>query len=705
MRTRSLLFLLSLLLLGAWLGVLTPQAQCAGTVVAWGNPSQAPAPAGLNEVAAIAAGRDHNLALKNDGTVVAWGDNAYGRATVPAAAQSTVVAVAASIYHSVALKNNGRVVAWGYNDYGQTSVPGAALSGATAISAGYGHTVALKSDGSVVAWGLNSVGQTSVPVEAQSGVIAISAGQLQTVALKNDGTVVAWGKIYDGSNYVPTFVPPGLNGVIAIAAGDSHIAALKNDGTVVAWGHNLRGQTNVPAGLSGVTAIAVGFYHTVALKNDGTVVAWGDTQFGQTPVPAGLTGVTAIAAGDFHTFALVGNPSLPRLPLQPQKIFLAFNQPSSFSAGFLFKFNTRFPKTFPLGSNPAAPMANPTILSVTSKIQDIFARSGVYNIEWTTTDSDDAVAVYFCPTLTPDVWYGITLGKPDQFNDNRRGKCIVFVTGMDQVDAASAAHEIGHALGLQHVDPNTGIDPLHEEVMQTVGDFTGPFPKFINAVTVGSDSSLSKKGTTHNPLYHLLQFVDGWSPIELHAAGINPGSWDSGSPTTVRFSFQNASLRLHDIMVFASGGNSESTYMLDQIPSATLYELSQRSFTVPEGMGVVLLASSTTNGEPDVISSSGDPFVSTNQILSADSPTNTFSLFRQDSPTNAVEVSTATAEFDTQTPYCNILASAPRVLRLDFRGTLQTSSNLTDWADAGAVSPEFIVIGSTNKAGFFRSRQ
>jgi hypothetical protein len=81
--------------------------------------------------------------------------------------------------------------------------------------------------------------------------------------------------------------------------------------------------------------------------------------------------------------------------------------------------------------------------------------------------------LFLLPLLPPvGAWPGvITLGKPDQFNRKRRGECIVFVTGDDQVDAASAAHEIGHTLGLQHVDPNTVIDPLHDEFMQAVGDF------------------------------------------------------------------------------------------------------------------------------------------------------------------------------------------------------------------------------------------
>jgi alpha-tubulin suppressor-like RCC1 family protein len=49
--------------------------------------------------------------------------------------------VASGVYHTVALKNDGTVVAWGYNGYGQTNVP-ATATGVTQVAAGYAHTVA-----------------------------------------------------------------------------------------------------------------------------------------------------------------------------------------------------------------------------------------------------------------------------------------------------------------------------------------------------------------------------------------------------------------------------------------------------------------------------------------------------------------------------------------------------------------------------------
>ncbi|WHE07071.1 S-layer homology domain-containing protein [Thermoanaerobacterium thermosaccharolyticum] len=230
--------------------------------------------------------------------------------------QPTVKAIAAGAYHTVALKNDGTVWAWGFNYYGElgngtadkdshsTPVQVKGISDVKAIAAGMYHTVALKNDGTVWAWGDNYFGTTnssSTPVQVKgiSDVKAIAAGASYTVVLKNDGTVWAWGvneygKLGDGTTN-NSFTPVQVNGISnvkAIAAGAYHTVVLKNDGTVWTWGYNHYGElgngttvdSSTPVqvkGISDVKAIAAGACHTVALKNDGTVWAWECNYYGE----------------------------------------------------------------------------------------------------------------------------------------------------------------------------------------------------------------------------------------------------------------------------------------------------------------------------------------------------------------------------------------------------------------------------------------
>ena len=65
-------------------------------------------PAGLNNVIAIDAGHGRTVALRQGGTVVAWGRNIYGESSVPSTLRD-VTTVSAGGYHTDALRENGSI--------------------------------------------------------------------------------------------------------------------------------------------------------------------------------------------------------------------------------------------------------------------------------------------------------------------------------------------------------------------------------------------------------------------------------------------------------------------------------------------------------------------------------------------------------------------------------------------------------------------
>jgi|GEM_PF-484200 len=284
---------------------------------------------GVERAVAI-AGSHHCLALRDDGTVLAWGENRAGqlgdgttklrRSPVAVAGLTDVVAVSAGGAHSLALTSSGAVVAWGNNEVGQlgdgtrtsrsTPTPVAGLErDVVAIVAGNGRSLALLTDGSAVAWGLNAVGEIGLdhvrsspcPVPGlERDIVAIAAGGSHDLALTSAGAVLAWGmsntaglgvfNVFDPSrppHLVHPAVVPGLPaGIRMIAAGEDHNLVINSDDRVFAWGRGVLGElgdgrrensfppVSVPVPTP-VRAVAAGAAWSYAIGDDGALLSWG----------------------------------------------------------------------------------------------------------------------------------------------------------------------------------------------------------------------------------------------------------------------------------------------------------------------------------------------------------------------------------------------------------------------------------------------
>ncbi|MFD7981163.1 RCC1-like domain-containing protein [Streptomyces sp. NPDC059071] len=315
----------------------------------------------MRRIIAVNGGSNFSVALRTDGTVWAWGVNNEGQLGDGTTADSSrpvqvcavgetapcrdpltdVVALAAGAFHTLALRSDGSVVAWGSNDYGQLG-NGTSADSTTPVQ-------------------VCAVGQTAPCATFLTGITDLGAGAWHSLVVGTDRTVRSWGlnssgQLGDGT-YVfqrETPVQIALTGVGTVAGGLSHSLALMTDSTVRAWGHNAFGQlgdgttvsTNAPvqvcapgqtapcaAFLGNVNQIAAGSAHSVALGQDQTVLGWGDNRFGQlgdgtfgnqtqtTPVRACAPGATApcggnaldtaitIAADGEHTLAIQSDTS------------------------------------------------------------------------------------------------------------------------------------------------------------------------------------------------------------------------------------------------------------------------------------------------------------------------------------------------------------------------------------------------------------
>ena len=82
-------------------------SQSTGFVLQWGS-HVIVGPEVLEDFVTVAGGGYHSLGLKSDGTIVAWGSNAYNSCDVPVP-NADFMTVAAGGQHSLGLKSDGTI--------------------------------------------------------------------------------------------------------------------------------------------------------------------------------------------------------------------------------------------------------------------------------------------------------------------------------------------------------------------------------------------------------------------------------------------------------------------------------------------------------------------------------------------------------------------------------------------------------------------
>jgi alpha-tubulin suppressor-like RCC1 family protein len=285
----------------------------------------------------VSAGSALNLAVRQDGTLWGWGDNAAGqlgdgstdRRFSPVAIGSDLnkawLGVSVGFDHSLALASDGTLWGWGNNNRGQigdtTSTPrlspvqvGKALNKRwVELSAGILHSAAIASDGTLWSWGYNAYGLGNGTVSslrpAQVGEnlgktwVSVQSGEDHSMAVATDGTLWGWGRndygqLGDGStnsSIVPVTVATNLlKKWIQVGMRNFFTVALAEDGTLWAWGLNNSGQlgdgteesTLFPVEIGGslnkkFTAFSAGSGHSLALADDGSLWGWGWNDYGQ----------------------------------------------------------------------------------------------------------------------------------------------------------------------------------------------------------------------------------------------------------------------------------------------------------------------------------------------------------------------------------------------------------------------------------------
>ncbi|MDT9721036.1 stalk domain-containing protein [Paenibacillus sp. ClWae2A] len=287
----------------------------------------------------------YTIALRNDGSVWAWGRNLWGELGVsdtvryrhtfspiriPKISNVTVISSSGG-GNNAAIQADGTIWEWG-NGNMPRQVPD--ITSAKNVRIGAFSTIALLQDGTVLSWqnppqavALEQTRKLQT-ISGLKDIIQVESTGLHGYALKKDGSVWTWNEPNEPGKAPskPTKLK-GLNNISSITGADASLLALdkkgkawqldlegivtpfhhelkvkKMDGNsgytlllttsgeVYSYGRTVTGKEGRVNHLSGITDVSAGYHHSLALSSEGTVWGWGSDKYQEAGAPATSSG-------------------------------------------------------------------------------------------------------------------------------------------------------------------------------------------------------------------------------------------------------------------------------------------------------------------------------------------------------------------------------------------------------------------------------
>ncbi|HBL4906276.1 TPA: hypothetical protein LR286_002664 [Enterobacter hormaechei] len=218
-----------------------------------------------------------------------------------------------------AIKNDGTVVAWGMPDSGGTSPTSARNYKVNAIYGGWGTSAAVNAFGQVFTWSIDDDNPLPDNVAALDDIVDIKVveygtehGNYSYLALRANNQVVQW---TDGASHndFPKDIAERKD-FTSIQTTEYAFAGLTQNGHVLAWGNATYGG-ELPVNLKEINDIVTLYSNEgafVALRASGSLIAWGSDKYGAV-IPddiACLTDIVSIHSTSSTFIALRKNGSV-----------------------------------------------------------------------------------------------------------------------------------------------------------------------------------------------------------------------------------------------------------------------------------------------------------------------------------------------------------------------------------------------------------